>query len=56
MTRAPKRHGLDPEERHRIWREDAGGIVPEIDAFIATAVGMGGGDHGGGTRRSCPPS
>ena len=34
MTRAPKQHGLDPEERHRIWREDAGGIVPEIDAFI----------------------
>ena len=42
MTRAPKRHGLDPEERHRIWREDAGGIVPELDAFIESSVGKAG--------------
>ena len=42
MTRAPKRHGLDPEERHRIWREDAGGVVPEIDAFVGATVGKAG--------------
>ena len=42
MTRAPKQHGLDPEERHRIWREDAGGIVPELDAFVESSVGMAG--------------
>ena len=42
MTRAPKRHGLDPGERHRIWRQDAGGIVPKIDAFIDATVGMEG--------------
>ena len=42
MTRSPKRHGLDPGERHRIWRGDAGGIVPEIDTFIETAVGRAG--------------
>ena len=42
MTRAPKQHGLDPEERHRIWRQDAGGIVPEIDAFIESSVGRAG--------------
>ena len=42
LTRAPKRHGLDPEERHRIWRQDAGGIVPEIDAFIESSIGTAG--------------
>ena len=42
MTRAPKQHGLDPEERHRIWHEDAGGIVPELDAFIGATVGKAG--------------
>ena len=42
MTRAPKRHGLDPEERHRIWRQDAGGVVPEIDAFVGATVGKAG--------------
>ena len=42
MTRAPKQHGLDPGERHRIWRQDASGIVPEIDAFIDATVGTAG--------------
>ena len=42
MTRAPKQHGLDPEERHRIWREDAGGIVPELDAFVESSIGKAG--------------
>ena len=42
LTRAPKQHGLDPEERHRIWRQDAGGIVPEIDAFIESSIGTAG--------------
>ena len=37
--RPPKEHGVDPEHRHRMWRDNARWIVPELDAFIDATIG-----------------
>ena len=39
MTRAPKAHGLDPDERHRGWTDRARDFIADIAVFVDSLLG-----------------
>ena len=39
MTRAPKGHGIDPEERHRGWTDRARDFIADIGVFVDSLLG-----------------